>query len=152
MSVPISFPSTTPNFQLPLLFAGQAQKEFFFNQAISLVDALGSNCVVSSAHTPPAAPIDGECYRVSAPGENDWFGHDDEIAVRIGGTWHFVTPYVGMAVFDRAADTLIHYKAGWNAAVEPLAPSGGTTVDLEARAALSELIEALRNLGVFANP
>ena len=149
MTTPISFPSTSSNFSLPLLFAGQAQKEFSLNQSLSIIDALLLQSVDASASVPPAGPADGAKYRVQAGASGDWSGHDDDIAIQIGGAWHFVAPKNGMNLFDREAENTLHYNSGWKSAAEPTAPSGGATVDSEARAAIVELIEALRNLGVF---
>ncbi len=38
MSDPVQFEGATPRFALPLLFAGQAQKEFFVNEALLRAD------------------------------------------------------------------------------------------------------------------
>ena len=53
MSDPIAFPSTTPSIGLPLLIPGQAQKEFFVNQALCLLDALHMRAVTASQPAPP---------------------------------------------------------------------------------------------------
>ena len=37
MAETVSFPSTTPTFEIPLLFTGQAQKEFSINQGFTFV-------------------------------------------------------------------------------------------------------------------
>lgn len=149
MAVPISFPSTTARYSLPMLFAGQAQKEFAINQSLAVIDAMLATSVTASLSDPQASVSEGECFRIVAPASGDWLGHEDEIAVWVGGAWQFVVPHTGMSVFDQAAAAFLHYNSGWKSANEPSAPTGGTVVDSEARAALSELIQALRNLGVF---
>lgn len=62
MSEPIVFPSATPALGLPLLVAGQAQKEFFVNQALGLLDALHARAVIASRPAPPAAAAEGEPF------------------------------------------------------------------------------------------
>ena len=150
MANPIAFPSTTTHMDLPLLFAGQAQKEPFINHAFSAIDALLTGVVDDSLATPPAEPSEGTRYRILANPTGDWAGHDAEIAIRIGGDWTFVTPHQGMSVFDATARTSFFFDSDWVAAFEPPAPSGGTVVDSEARAALSLLIDALKTAGIFA--
>ena len=150
MTEPIAFPSSTPNLGLPLLFAGQAQKEFFVNQALVVVDALSPKAVTGSMAEPPADVTDGECYRVTAPSAEPWITYPDHIAVAIGGSWHFVAPTEGMMVFDRSAGHWLCYRAGWNSAPTPAVPANVGNVDAEARAALQELIAALQTLGLLA--
>lgn len=152
MTAPISFPSTTSNFAFPLLFAGQAQKELSINHALTLIDSMLTPSVSASLSTPPAGANEGDCFRISASPTDDWSGHEGEIAIQIGGAWQFIYPKSGMTVFDKAAGSLLHYNSGWKNAAEPAPPTGGNVVDNEARAALSDLIQALRNLGVFSNP
>jgi hypothetical protein len=150
MSDPIVFPSTTPVAGLPLLIAGQAQKEFFVNEALSILDALLVQAVNASQPAPPPSPTDSDCYRVTAPATGAWAGREDRIAVLIAGEWHFIAPAQGMAVFDRAADCLLVYRAGWKRAQAPSLPSGGAMVDTEARAVIAALIGALKSIGILA--
>ena len=151
MSVPISFPSTTANYSLPLLFTGQAQKEFSLNQSLSIIDAMLTPTVSASLSTPPTNAAEGECFRVAAPTDGEWLAHDNDIAIRLGGAWQFVQPQDGLTVFDRLDGAFWHFNSGWKSASEPAAPTGGSVIDSEVRAALSELIQALRNLGVFSD-
>lgn len=61
----------------------QAQKEFFVNQALCLLDALHDRAVTASRNTPPESPAEGSCYRITAPAGAAWSGRDDHIAVMI---------------------------------------------------------------------
>lgn len=151
MANPIAFPSTTARLSLPLLFVGQAQKEPFINHAFSLVDALLAGQVGDSLETPPSDPTEGSSYRILENATGEWTGHDHEIALRIGGAWEFVSPSDGMMTFDQTAGVRLLFAGGWQAAAEPSTPSGGATIDLEARSAISALIEALRAAGIFRN-
>ncbi len=152
MANPIAFPSTTTHLSFPLLFSGQAQKEPFINHAFSAIDALLTGVVNDSLATPPGSPVEGSRYRVLANGTDEWLSHDDEIAIHVGGAWEFVVPHEGMSIFDSTARTSYFFANGWQAAIEPPLPTGGSVVDSEARAAVSLLIEALRTSGIFVSP
>lgn len=148
MSEPIVFPSATPALGLPLLVAGQAQKEFFVNQALGLLDALHARAVIASRPAPPSA-AEGEAFRVTATATGAWAGHEDSIAILIGGGWHFVAPAEGMLLFDREAARTIMFRSQWEVATAPVMPSAGAVVDTEARAALAGLIQALMAIGIL---
>ncbi|GMN02278.1 DUF2793 domain-containing protein [Erythrobacter sp. MTPC3] len=144
------FPSTTAHFNLPLLFAGQAQKEFFINQSFAMIDGLTRHAVESARNEPPAAADEGECYRVTAPALGGWSGREDNLAIMIGGTWHFIVQSEGMMIFNVAENRFEIFKSGWLAASAPNTPSGGATVDTEARTAIQEIVSELREIGLFA--
>jgi hypothetical protein len=152
MSDPYVFPGSTPALGLPLLIAGQAQKEFFVNEALSLLDALHARAVIASQPAPPASPAEGACYRVTTPATGAWAGEEERIAVRVAGTWHFISPTDGMLVYDRAATAFVIYQSQWQAAAVVAEPSGGTVVDVQARSTLAALIAALMTMGVLAAP
>jgi len=149
MSDPLSFEISSPRFALPLLFAGQAQKEVFVNEALSLTDALLHCAIEGTNPAPPASPAEGENWLVGASATDGWQGRDGSIACRQGGNWLFVAPRDGMQVFDRSNGQVLLYDGGWNAPAAPDSPGGGSTIDVEARAAIDALIIVLRSAGVF---
>lgn len=149
MPDPIAFPSSTPTIGLPLLIAGQAQKEFFVNQAMFVLDALYMRAVAASQPEPPADAADASCYRVTAPATGVWSGRADQIAVLIGGDWHFVMPTEGMQLFDRTAGHMLVFRSQWQLATAPALPSGGNLIDAEARAAIAALTQALVAIGLL---
>lgn len=161
----------TARWALPLLYAGQAQKEMFHNEALALVDML-LHGVVESADigVPPASPVAGQCWIVGAGGSGAWAGQDGAIAGWTPGGWRFVTPRAGLAVAvaDRG-HAMIHDGSGWRdgplradglyvdddrvvGAQAPAIPepSGGSVVDEGARAALGAILTALRGHGLIA--
>lgn len=151
MANPIEFPSTTPNLSLPLLFLGQSQKEPFINQALSMLDTLAFGIVDNSLASPPSTPDDGSAFRILDNADGEWAGHDGELALWIGGAWSFISPSDGLAVFDQTARTTVSYNSAWETASEPIQPTGGTTVDTEARTAISGILDALRVAGILPN-
>ena len=67
--------SATPRLVLPMLEAGQAQKEVLHNEALQLLDALVAPAVEGPPlATPPPAPVVGSCYIVAASPTGDWAG------------------------------------------------------------------------------
>ncbi|MBV1918961.1 MAG: DUF2793 domain-containing protein [Sphingomonadaceae bacterium] len=149
MPDPFIFDTTSPRFALPMLFSGQAQKELWVNEAHALTDAL-LHCLVEGEQTdPPTTPVEGENWIAATGATGDWAGHDGEIACRQGGNWLFVAPQDGLRVLDRSTGQERLFLGGWNIPGAPADPSGGSTIDIEARAVLSNLIAALRVSGVF---
>nr|WP_298924896.1 DUF2793 domain-containing protein [uncultured Erythrobacter sp.] len=150
MTAPLSFPSETSHFSLPLLFAGQAQKEFFINQSFAMIDGLLQQAIDGTENAPPSSTSDGAAFRIASLATGEWAGKDDQLAIRIFGEWYYVTPKVGMRVFDRSSGQVVHFDGTWKVAAAPNSPSGGGVVDLEARTALGELVQELRNIGIFS--
>ena len=149
MSDPIVFQSATPRFALPYLFAGQSQKEATVNELAARLDVLVSCTVEARLSAPPSAPGDGLCWLVGDSPSGDWAGQGGKIAARIGGGWVFLPPAEGMLVYDRARGAIRRFGATWQAPARPSAPSGGTVIDIEGRAAFAALLGVLESLGLI---
>jgi len=149
MPDPISFTSATPRLALPLLFAGQAQKEFTVNEAHARIDALLHPAIEGEVNDPPGFPADGECWLAGGTPTGAWDGHAGELACYEAGTWLFVAPRDGMRLLDRSTGQVKLYRGGWNAPSAPAAPAGGSTVDAQARAAIAALLDVLAEAGIL---
>ena len=149
MSVPLTFDIASPRFSLPLLFAGQAQKEVFVNEALAITDALLHCAIEGEADAPPGSPSDGDAWLVGLAPNGPWTGQEGRIACWQAGNWLFVQPRDGMRVLDRSSGQEIRFHGIWRRPSVPLEPSGGSVVDSEARAAIQQLIAALRLTGIF---
>jgi len=142
--------ATTPKTALPLLFSGQTQHEFFINHALSVLDSLIVETVRGWAIEGPDDSADGDAYLVPPSVDGAWKAHANKRAIRVGGDWHFVEPENGQRVFDQSASVMLFFDASWKAAKTPSVPTGGETVDSQARTAIQELVAALRTAGILA--
>lgn len=162
----------TPRWGLPLLFAGQAQKEVFHNEALALIDALLHGQAQSARlSTPPGAPEVGQCWIVAAGASGGWAGRAGAIAIWTEGGWRFITPRAGlrMEVAD-GEDALFYDGAQWRAGIirgdgvymndervvgpqgtAIAGPSGGGVIDAEARSTITAILDALRDHGLIAS-
>lgn len=161
----------TARWRLPLLDAGQAQKEMTVNEALARLDLLAQAGVVAAGlDAPPSAPDEGQAWIVGAAPTGAWAGEADTIAGWTAGGWRFVAPREGMSAWSAADGCCVTYAGEqWRtgrlagAAVEIggvqvvgarvaaiASPAGGTTVDAEARAALTAALAALRAHGLIA--
>ncbi len=160
----------TVRYALPLLSAGQAQKEVTHNEAIARLDALLHLAVESRTVAAPAAPAGGTAWIVPADASADWLGRDGAVAALDDSGWSFVVPRDGCIAFVRDEGAFVHFaggawRNGWpvpaleiagravldGAAVPVEPPSGGMVVDVEARGALASLLAALQSLGLLAS-
>jgi hypothetical protein len=158
-------------FALPLLQPGQAQKELFHNEALATVDALMHAAAQSAGdNAPPASPAPGQCWIVGSSPTGAWSGHSGALAGWTEGGWRFIAPREGMLVWLADAGVWAHRAGGgWivgdvpaqavsvggvqvvGAQQAPIGnPSGGTTVDVQARSALAALLAAARAHGLIA--
>lgn len=160
----------TARWAMPMLFAGQAQKELFHNEALVRIDALLHGRVESADEAvPPSTPTVGQCWIVAAGANGDWAGQDGCIACWAEGGWRFVVPRAGLSmdVADRG-HAFCHDGSLWRDALVRgdglyldgekvvgvrqgaiAAPTGGMTIDAEARTTLATILVALRTHGLI---
>lgn len=151
MTDPIVFETATARLGLPLLFSGQSQKEVLVNESLIAVDALLHGAVEARTAVPPTDPADGEAWIVGTGASGAWAGKDGDIAYRHSGQWLFIPARDGMRLWHRTARQDWRYVEGeWFAPAAPDAPTGGATVDIEARAVLVNLLQTLHSAGLFA--
>lgn len=149
MSLPPAFTSVTPRLHLPVLYSGQAQKEFFVNEAFFRLDAITHPVVEGDVAEPPATPVAGRSWLVADDAAGMFKDYTHALAYYDGVQWTFIAPVLGMTVFDRSTSTLRRFANGWSAPESVAAPIGGTTVDVEARQAIVALLQALKGLSLL---
>jgi hypothetical protein len=156
---------------LPLIAPGQAQKEMTHNEALTRLDIMVQPVVQAIAPAAiPVAPALGECWIVGVGAAGAWAGHDGALAAWTAGGWRFVAAFEGMTAWSIAdAMVVVRRGAAWilgdvNARQirvddvrvltvrQPaiVTPTGGTMVDGESRAAISDILAMLRTHGLIA--
>lgn len=164
-------PDVTPRLGFPYLHAGQAQKEVWHNEALMLADMLvQAGAVSASLSAPPVTPEEGACWIVNESPTGSWAGKAGLIACWTSGGWRFASPRPGMTVWVEDDEVDYRYdESGWRKASvrgdgiyfsglkvvgerqpEIAAPTGGGSVDAEARTAILAILNAMRNHGLIA--
>jgi len=160
---------TSARFALPLLVPGQAQKEIFHNEALTVLDCVVHACAETDpGDDPPADPGPGLSWIVGEAPTGDWSGKANALGTWTAGGWRFAAPVDGMLVWNKAAGLWMRWTgAAWSAGTLPASallidgqqvvgarlpevpsPSGGTVIDAEARAAVDALIATLKSHGL----
>jgi hypothetical protein len=127
----------------------QSQKEIFVNEIASRIDALLHPAIEGEKDSPPSAPGEGESWLVGKAPLAEWQDYSGQIASFQSGNWLFSAPLVGMRVYNKTKGQVMYWHNGWTFAAKPAAPSGGTTIDSEARTAIVGIIAALVAAGIL---
>lgn len=161
--------SETIRHRLPLLAAGQAQKEVTHNDALLAIDRQLQLSVVSRVvGVPPAVPVPGSTYVVPAGASGAWAGQTDKLAMHDGFGWVFTTPRTGCLAWIEAENGFTVYQNGWTAGgwpvtalriagrtvlgVVPVAiaePVGGAVIDVQSRNTIAQILIALRDQAII---
>lgn len=161
----------SPRLGLPLLSAGQAQKEITHNEALVLMDALLHGCCSGApSNNPPQSPEPGQSYICGSEPTGAWTGRSNGLACWTESGWRFVEPFDGICIVDRSSGREWSYLGGeWSTGIVKASEvridglkvlgkqqpsiagvSGGTTIDTEARNVLTQVLMTLRSHGLIA--
>ncbi len=161
----------TPRLGLPLLAAGQAQKEVYHNEALTVIDALLQPAVETVGDdAPPPAPAEGQSWLVGGAPTGVWAGHANALATWTGGGWRFGPPREGMSIWVSDRGLWARWSMGaWTLGIVAATaveigglqvvgsrqaaipePAGGSSIDDPARAAIGAILAALRGHGLIA--
>ena len=162
---------STPRLGLPFLSAGQAQKEFFVNASLQILDTVAAAAVEQlPQNSPPSSPVVGACYIVDTAPTGAWLGKAQCLAAFTSGGWQFIVPAEGLIAYVKSASTWAVFRASaWEVgqvrgsklilgglqvvgsqAAAIASASGGTTVDTQARATIDQILTTLRQHGLIA--
>lgn len=155
----------TARFELPLLVAGQAQKEIFHNEALErIATCIGASVTGPASATPPDTPSVGDCFLVGTGASAAWTGKDNAVAAFREGGWRFISPCEGFSVWVQSRSTFAVFRGGaWEYGAlrgdriivdgtqvvgsqqsSIPTPAAGSNIDVEARVALGQILGALR--------
>jgi hypothetical protein len=162
--------TVTPRLGLALLSAGQAQKEFFHNEALHALDLLVAAAVEEPPRaSPPTSPALGATYIVATSPSGAWAGYRNNVAGFTSGGWRYLPPFDGMSAYLKSDGSFAVYRGGtWELGLVRGSafvvdgqqivghraavigdPIGGSTIDTQARAAIVQLLGALRQHGLI---
>ena len=146
----------TERLGFPLLSSGQAAKEITHNEALLIADILiGGAVEVPPLNAPPASPVAGQAWIVGTSPSGAWAGKSGHVAGYTAGGWRFIAPADGIYLLVKSTGTFATYRGGaWDVGAQAAAavanPSGGVTVDAEARTAIAAMLAAMRSHGLIA--
>ncbi|MFD1610979.1 DUF2793 domain-containing protein [Sphingomonas tabacisoli] len=161
----------SPRLHLPLISAGQAQKELTHNEALTLID-IGLAAAVESAgvDAPPSTPTPGQCWIIGSAPTGVWLGQPHALACWTEAGWRFLPAVEGLSVWVKdqqlwavreGSTWMIGRLRGSRINLEGLqvvgpqqpsvaVPSGGAVIDAEARAAIAAILSRLTEHGLIA--
>ena len=151
--------------------AGQAQKELFHNEALQVLDCVAAAAVEEPPRNdPPVSAAEGATYIIGLAPTGAWSGKAGQIANMSAGGWRYVVATDGMSALIKTSGLRAEFRSGaWvigtviaervevggvkvvgaqGAAIA--SPSGGSTVDSEARSAIALMLAAMRQHGLIA--
>jgi hypothetical protein len=141
------------------------------NEALQQLDIFVGTAVEElPSAAPPVSTALGSTFIVGNSPGGEWAGKAECLATWTSGGWRFVAPYEGMTAYVKRTRSHATYRDGaWEFGVlsgssviideqqvigprsAPVAsPSGGSAVDVEARSAIDQILNAMRQHGLIA--
>lgn len=162
--------SSTARLNLPHLVPGQMQKEVTHNEALERLElAVQPVAIAIGTTAPPSDASLGDLHVVRSGASGAWAGRDAQLAMMGSGGWIFLSPFEGLQVSLMSGGVRRFQSGSWqipahrgpveDAAGNPVvgqqqspiaSPTGGGTQDSEARAAIADILSALRSHGLIA--
>ena len=102
---------TTPILDMEELAASQSQPHLTINAALRTLEAACNLSAISRTATPPGSPVDGDTYLIAPAATGAWSGHDEEVAVLVGGGWHFLAPHGGWVAYNQADNEFLYFDS-----------------------------------------
>jgi Protein of unknown function (DUF2793) len=137
--------------QFPYLAVAQAQKEITHNEALLMVDALLHPVVEAELNTTPTITVGtqkGLCWLIGTAPNGVWINKAAHIAYWTGEGWRYFAPVEGMHIRNKSLDADQIWSSGsWITPGVIANPVGGTVIDIECRAILTDLLSLLRSTG-----
>ena len=150
---------------------GCAGPSMILRGALGIADLIIAGSVEDSVFSaPPASPVLGRLYRVATGASGAFAGQDGSLAGWSAGGWRFIVPVEGMRLSERVSGLELAYRGGsWTSGSMRVAEvlvagakvlggrqaaiadvAGGSAIDGQARAAISQILSALRSHGLIA--
>ena len=112
---------------------------------------LALHCTIEGeVAAPPANPLAGQAWLIANDPTGTFAGHAAAVAGFTTSGWRFIAARTGLRVYDKASACFRHYTDSWQRCVVPATPSGGATIDQEARTAFTNLLAKLVSAGILA--
>jgi hypothetical protein len=157
----------TPRLGIPLIASGQTQKDITHNEAILALDRIVALGVVSRSVTaPPSSVQSGSVYIVPASEGEAWGQPPGTMMQWQGSGWLAVAARAGQLALVVDEGIVLMFRQDWQSfwpvkGLEvagravlgatptniPL-PSGGSTMDTQARAAIAAIVSLLVQQGI----
>jgi hypothetical protein len=143
----------------------------FHNEALQVLDAVVAPAVEGPPQDVPlTSPAVGDCYIIGDTPSGAWAGNPQALAAYSAGGWRFVPPVEGLSTYVRSDGVFALFRSGaWelgevrgsslildgdqvvgSRAAAIASASGGTIVDVQARAVIDQILTALRQHGLIA--
>jgi hypothetical protein len=114
----------TPNTLLEYFLETQANAHVKINTALAVIDSVMQLSVVNRTTTTPPTASDGSVYLIPSGASSPWDTRTNQLAIRVLGSWRYLTPWEGMVAYLKDEDIFIVWNGvRWT-------PCGSATLSL----------------------